>query len=242
VPGTFHQFQPNVTFKPLDNKLVRQALDFGIDRKRMVESIFLGETTPESLPWLPSSPAYEAAKNTTYGFDLDRAKSLLSQAGVSNLSFDFLHNGATPEYGQMAEIYNGDMAKIGVTINIKVLPTAQMLDAIQKQTYNGLYTLNDPWCSMEPITLFTSSSSAQFRKNNAGYTNDRYTQMVRTVATEPDPAKRKQQYSALNDFLLDEAFHMPVTQSPGRILAAANVKGIEHRQMDRFILTNTFLA
>ena len=87
-----------------------------------------------------------------------------------------------------------------------------------------------------------AEGSAQFRKNNAGYTNDRYTQMVRTVATEPDPAKRKQQYSALNDFLLDEAFHMPVTQSPGRILAAANVKGIEHRQMDRFILTNTFLA
>jgi hypothetical protein len=46
----------------------------------------------------------------------------------------------------------------------------------------------------------------------------------------------------LNDFLLDEAFHMPVTQSPGRIIAGANVKGIEHRQMDRFILTNTHLA
>ena len=35
---------------------------------------------------------------------------------------------------------------------------------------------------------------------------------------------------------------MPVTQSPGRILASARVKGIEDRQMDRFILTNTSLG
>jgi peptide/nickel transport system substrate-binding protein len=242
VPGTFHQFQPNVTFKPLDNKLVRQALSYALDRQRMVDTIFQGETTPESLPWLPSSPAYEAAKNNHYAFDLDKTKSLLSQAGVSNLTLDVVYTGATPEYGQMSEIYQSDLAKIGVTLNLKTLATAQMLDTIQKQTYSGLYTLNDPWCSMEPITLFTSSSSAQYRRNNAGYTNDRYTQMVNTVAAEPDPAKRKQLYSQLNDFLLDEAFHMPITQSPGRILAAANVRGIEHRQMDRFMMTNAYLA
>jgi peptide/nickel transport system substrate-binding protein len=242
VPGTFHQFQPNVTFKPLDNKLVRQALTFALDRQRMVDTIFQGETTPESLPWLPSSPAYEADKNNAHAFDLEKTKSLLSQAGVSNLTLDVVYTASTPEYGQMSEIYQSDLAKVGVTLNLKTLATAQMLDTIQKQTYNGLYTLNDPWASMEPITLFTSSSSAQYRKNNAGYTNDRYTQMVQTVATEPDPAKRKQQYSQLNDFLLDEAFHMPVTQSPGRVLAAANVKGIEHRQMDRFMLMNTWLA
>jgi ABC-type transport system substrate-binding protein len=142
----------------------------------------------------------------------------------------------------MGEIYHSDLAKIGVTLNLKTLATAQMLDTIQKQTYNGLYTLNDPWASMEPITLFTSSSSAQHKKNNAGYKNDQYTQMVNTVATEPDAAKRKALYAQLNDFLLDEAFHMPVTQSPGRVIAAANVKGIETRQMDRFMLTNTWLA
>jgi peptide/nickel transport system substrate-binding protein len=242
VPGTFHQFQPNVTFKPLDNKLVRQALSYALDRQRMVDTIFQGETVPESLPWLPSSPAYEAAKNNHYAFDLDKTKSLLSQAGISNLTLDVVYTAATPEYGQMSEIYQSDLAKIGVTLNLRSLATAQMLDTIQKQTYPGMYTLNDPWCSMEPITLFTSSSSAQYRKNNAGYTNDSYTQMVKTVAAEPDPAKRKQLYSQLNDFLLDEAFHMPVTQSPGRILAAANVRGIEHRQMDRFVMTNTYFA
>src|SRR6185312_12381712 len=95
VPGTFHQFQPNVTFKPLDNKLVRQALAYALDRQRMVDSIFLGETTPECLPWLPSSPAYEASKNATYAFDLDKTRALLNQAGVSNLTLDVVYTAAT---------------------------------------------------------------------------------------------------------------------------------------------------
>jgi peptide/nickel transport system substrate-binding protein len=241
-PSTFHQFQPNVTFKPLDNKLVRQALSYAIDRKRIVDSVFLGETTSESLPWLPSSPAYEAEKQNFYTFDLDKAKALLGQAGINNLTLDLVYTTSDPAYAQMGEIYNSDLAKIGVTLTLKSLAVAQLLDTIQKQTYNGLYTLNDPWANMEPITLFTSSSSAQHKKNNGGYKNDQYTEMVNTVATEADPLKRKALYSKLNDFLLDEAFHMPVTQSPGRVVAAANVKGIDTRQMDRFMLTNTWLA
>lgn len=242
TPGTFHQFQPNVTFKPLDNKLVRQALSHAIDRERVVDSVMLGETTPESLPWLASSPAYEAAKQNHFTFDLDKSKALLDQSGVGSLTLDFTYAMTDPAYPQMAQIFQADLAKIGVTLNLKPVQIVQLLDTIQHQTYNGLYTLNDPWASMEPITLFTSSSSAGYRKNNAGYQNDQYTELVSAVSTEPDPAKRKQMYSELNDFLLDQAFHMPVTQSPGRIVTSARVQGIEHRQMDRFMLTNAYFA
>jgi ABC-type transport system substrate-binding protein len=142
----------------------------------------------------------------------------------------------------MGQIYQADLAKIGVTLNLKSLQIVQMLDTIQHQTYNGLYTLNDPWASMEPATLFTSSSSAGYRKNNGGYKNDRYTELVTAVSTEADAAKRKQMYPQLNDFLLDEAFHMPVTQSPGRIVTTASVHDVEHRQMDRFMLTNAWIS
>ena len=162
VPGTFHQFQPNVTFKPLDDSRVRQALSYAIDRKRIADSVMLGETVPESLPWQPSSPAFDAAKQNYFGFDLDKAKSMLDGAGSPNLNLDFVYTTTDPAYAQMAQIYQADLAKIGVTLNLKPLTIVQLLDTIQHQTYNGLYTLNDPWASMEPITLFTSSSSAGY--------------------------------------------------------------------------------
>jgi len=43
-----------------------------------------------NLPWPTYSPAYEAAKNTSYPFDLDKAKSLLASAGVP--TFDTVIN------------------------------------------------------------------------------------------------------------------------------------------------------
>ncbi len=42
--------------------------------------------------------------------------------------------------------------------------------------------------------------------NQAGFYDDNFTNMVLTVATEPDGAKRKQLYSRLDDFLLDAAY------------------------------------
>src|SRR5215470_8761382 len=50
----------NLTIPPFDNKLVRQALCYAVDKKRFVDSILGGVGAPESLPWLPASPAYEA--------------------------------------------------------------------------------------------------------------------------------------------------------------------------------------
>src|SRR6185437_13779587 len=46
-----YQLQPNVTFKPLDDKRVRQALNYALDRKRIADTVLLGLVGPEDLPW-----------------------------------------------------------------------------------------------------------------------------------------------------------------------------------------------
>ena len=63
------------------------------------------------------------------------------------------------------------------------LAVAQRLDKMQDQTYNGMYASNDTWAAMEPVSFFTSSSIAGVKKNNGGYYNDRYTQLVNAIAT-----------------------------------------------------------
>jgi ABC-type oligopeptide transport system substrate-binding subunit len=37
-----YQIQPNVTFQPLGNKLVREALNYAIDRQRMCDTVLMG--------------------------------------------------------------------------------------------------------------------------------------------------------------------------------------------------------
>jgi peptide/nickel transport system substrate-binding protein len=204
--------------------------------------VLLGLVGPEDLPWPTNSPAYEAAKNSMYTFDLDKAKSMLSQAGVNDLQLDFVYAPTAPEYATIPQIYQADLAKIGVTLNIKNMEIAALFDVIHHQKYNGFYTLNDSWAAMEPISMLSVGASLNPKINNAGFSDDSYTQLVAKTAAEPDPAKRKQMYSQLNDFILDQSFGMPIAPSTSRVVTQAAVKGLEFRLNDVMYLGNVSLG
>jgi peptide/nickel transport system substrate-binding protein len=237
-----YQIQPNVTYKPLDDKRVRQALNYAIDRKRITDTVLLGLVGPMDLPWPANSPAYEAAKNNVYAFDLDKAKSLLAEAGVSNLELDFVFAPTLPEYGTIAQIVQSDLAKIDVKMNVRSMEIAALLDLIHTQKYNGVYTLNDSWAAMEPVSMLAAGASLNPLKNNAGFSNDQYTQLTTMALTEPDVAKRKQIYSQINDFILDQSFGIPIAPTTDRVLARAAVKGVEFRFNNVMYLGNASLG
>ena len=95
--GSWYTLAFNTTVPPFDNKLVRQALNYAIDRNRFVQTALQGVGAVQDIVWWPSSAAYEPGKIGTYSFDLDKTKSLLAQAGVSNLTTDVLPLPGLPE-------------------------------------------------------------------------------------------------------------------------------------------------
>jgi len=204
--------------------------------------VLLGLVGPQDLPWPAASPAYEAAKNTIYNQDLDKAKSLLAEAGVSNLQLDFVYAPTLPEYGTIAEIVQSDWAKIGVTLTVKSMEIAALFDIIHSQRYNGLYTLNDSWAAMEPVSMLAAGASLNPKVNNAGFSNEEYTRLTASAAAEPDAAKRKQIYSQINDFIIDQSFGMPLAPSTSRVITKANVQGLEFRFNDVMWLGNVSIG
>src|SRR4029077_9990047 len=101
-------------------KRVRQALNYALDRKRFAETIFHSAATPINLPWSESSPAFDAARNAMYPYDLDKARALLKDAGVSSFETDILVIGiAQPQLLAFTQIYQASLASIGVKVNIK---------------------------------------------------------------------------------------------------------------------------
>ena len=80
--GQYFYATANATVPPTDNKLLRQAISYAIDRKRFADTILKGfGGEPQDLPWTPRSPAWDETKNNVYTFDLDRAKSLVEPRG-----------------------------------------------------------------------------------------------------------------------------------------------------------------
>jgi peptide/nickel transport system substrate-binding protein len=232
----------NLTKPPFDNKMLRQALAYAVDKQRFVDTILGGVGAPESLPWLPASPAYEATKQNFYAFDLDKAKSLLAQSGVTNLEFDYMANPVNDQTTGFGQIYQSDLAKIGVKMNIRNYDGATWIDQVNGRKFFGMYMASGTYFNLSPSTAFTNGKAFNPDLNNSAYKSDKYVQLITTGATETDAAKLKDAYSQLNDLVLDEAFVFLITISPPTLVAASNVRGIQWTAHESPWYVNTWLA
>ncbi|MBV9895745.1 MAG: ABC transporter substrate-binding protein [Chloroflexi bacterium] len=242
VSGNYFLFGLNLGIPPLDNKQVRQALNYALDRNRFVETFMFGTGTAQSLPWPSSSPAFEASKQNFYTFDLDKAASLLKAAGVSELTLDCNVLNAWPQLVSFAPVYQADLAKIGVTLNVRSLELATWVDEAVNRKYKGMYLSNSTFAQLEPSSTLSNGRATDPNSNNSLFQNDAYSKLIAQASAEPDLAKRKAFYSQLNDILLDESFIMVLAGAPPTLVARANVMGIAPSAHDGFYYDNTFLA
>jgi len=93
-------------------------MNLALDRRRFTDNVLNGLTEPTYIVWLKSSPAWDASIDVGE-FNLDRARTLLSEAGYPNgFQTRIQTNGAYPELTKFAEIVQADLSKIGVKLDI----------------------------------------------------------------------------------------------------------------------------
>ncbi|MBV8084435.1 MAG: ABC transporter substrate-binding protein [Chloroflexi bacterium] len=237
--GRYYVAGWNVTNKPLDNKLVRQAMNYAMDRKRFVDTLLLGLGEPKTLPWLQGTPAYE---NKGFTFDLDKAKALLQQAGASGFDMEYLISPNFPELSDLGQIYQADLAKIGVKLTIRQSDSTAFFDAINNVRYPGMYAITQARANLAPGIALLGGGGYTPQTNNEGFKNDAYTQLANATATETDPAKQKQLYSQVNDLLVDQAFCTAIASASPRLLMTASAQGIGYTLHEGFDWNKTWLA
>ena len=224
----------NAGLAPTDNKMLRQAINYAIDRKRFTDTVMKGFTgEPRALPWAKSSPAFDAQKNMAYGYDLDKAKSLVTQSGLSNIEFDisWATAGYAAEYQALATIIQGDLQKLGIKTNLKPTdpPTFTQQGTGLKPPFNGMRLSAGAFAQLkEAGSEFALSRTFGYASNASGFYDDNWTALAAGVATEPDPAKRKTMYGQINDFILDQSWAMVVTPYPDIVATRPNVMDLKY--------------
>jgi peptide/nickel transport system substrate-binding protein len=239
--GTTWNLYANCTIAPTNNKLVRQALNYALDRKRIAQVVWHGLAQPVTLPWSPTSQAYDASKSEAFGFDLDQASSLLAKAGVSGINLDLQWSTASDDFAIVAQIYQADLAKIGVGLTLKPLSPPVFIDFIQNKKYQGLSYVQGTNGQLQPAGLLQGGLYDP-ATNSAGFKDDAYTQLVNEVLSVTDPARQKSLYAQLNDYFLDQSWVLPVTQNPPRVAARANVHGLRYDAHETPVLSDVWLT
>ena len=111
---------------------VRQAVNHAIDRESIVEALLFGQGQA-SWQIFPDGYFANSPDAATYPYDPDRARELLAEAGYPDgFSFELITS-AIPARVQVAEAIQGQLAQVGITMNISQVPGAQIADVFYAQ-------------------------------------------------------------------------------------------------------------
>ena len=205
----------NLQMKPLDDKRVRQALNYGVDREGLVQTQLRGFGTPANSPLAPSDFGYNPT-NRGYAYDPAYAKQLLTQAGYPNgFSLKIVVQEADEP---LAEALQGMWARIGVRLEIGRMehgvfsqtifasPEAKRAQGIGGVLASWAANNADPDYQLSP--LYRTSAWSPAGANVGFYSNPRLDSLLREAAGELDLEKRKALYYQAQRIITEDAPHV----------------------------------
>ncbi|MCL4466955.1 MAG: ABC transporter substrate-binding protein [Chloroflexi bacterium] len=205
----------NTTIKPFDDKRVRQAVSWAIDRQRFCDTYNQGLVQPWSLPWPPYSPAYDADLNQTYNKrDVAKAKQLLKDAGYEN-GFDvkMLATRSRPGYTELAEQLQSDLKDAGIRVTLDIQDEA----AWRPKFIDGNFQMATHTFGRNnkvPASMFEQAVVWRPDKNSAQFKSDQFTSLTKQASSTMDQEKAKPIYKQINQLIIDECFTLTVAPQP----------------------------
>ena len=138
-------FMFNTLKKPFDDKRVRQAFYYAVDVDKLISNAMAGHAA-KVTSFLPESHENYHKASTVYTYDPEKAKSLLSEAGVTDLSFELMTNNNWVK--NLAAGIKNDLDAIGVncTINETKIDWASLAESADVLPYDVMLTPGDPTC------------------------------------------------------------------------------------------------
>jgi peptide/nickel transport system substrate-binding protein len=218
--------------KPFDNVKVRQAIAMAINRKALVDTFYTKQDTlatgfqpPAILGSNPNLPAIE--------YNPDKAKALLTEAGFPNgFTTDFWYipviRGYFPDSKAIAEAMAVDLAKIGVTVNLKTEDWATYLqDRLDGKFPMWMLGWGSDNGDPDNFIGYHFAHPVGQPKTEDCYGNDQLAQLLIDGAKEPDVAKREKIYQQAEQIVHDDMARLPIAWTAGQVFFRKDVKGYE---------------
>ncbi|MCC6179889.1 MAG: ABC transporter substrate-binding protein, partial [Chloroflexi bacterium] len=232
----------NTSTPPLDKKEVRQAINYAIDRKRVVSAALSGIGEAFAIPWSKSSLAYDAARQNAFPLDVAKAKALLTQAGVADgIDLPFVTSQALPGLSKMAQVIQSDLAKANIRVKIEEVEAAVLTTNLTGRKFTHAWNLGFGFNNLHPSTMPSVAFPWRVGLNSSYYESPEYADLVAKAQVTTDPAQAKDVFARLTDHILDASFVLPVTPQKRMWATRADVRDVNWGQEDALFLERSWL-
>ncbi|RZU34203.1 ABC transporter substrate-binding protein [Blastococcus saxobsidens] len=219
----------------LQDERVRQAIAHAIDRETIVNSL-LPEGAEVATQFMPPTVDGWAEDVTTYEYDVEKAKSLLAEAGATGTTLRFFYptdvsRPYLPDPAAMFQVISQNLTDAGFTVQPTALPwNPDYLNAVQAGQadihllgWTGDY--NDAYNFIG--TFFAEASNNQASAEFGAFSAPEIFAALAEADSEPDPANRTEMYQEANRLIMDYLPAVPVSHSPPALVVSERVQGLE---------------
>ena len=186
---------------------VRQAINYAIDKDALLKSVGQGMGTVTSQIFSPASEAYVKELDNAYGYDVDKAKSLLKTAGLDN-GFTLKMPTSSDMDPALAPAIRDQLAKVGIKVEWVDVPSAQYQAEQQSGKYSAAFTaFGQPVVAWSAISgSVTDVAPWNIFKSSTDQSKTLLSSILAGSSGSGDAAKKTQD---LNKYLVDNAWFDP---------------------------------
>jgi oligopeptide transport system substrate-binding protein len=235
-------YSMNMTKPPFDDLRVRRAFTLGVDREALSD---FRKTTKPLYDLTPAGifPEYDAARqrlgSTRYGFDPEKARALLTEAGfpvektatgyscpkfpTDRVSITFNTNENNRAVGEFVQAQWKQ--HLGITVPLKTMEFKAYLPFFKALEYEGFALFLWSGDYMDPYT-FLSLHYGEENEGASGFYEEQYDTMLDEANAELDATKRYEKLAAAEALLIEKMPIVPLTIAATNWIKKPYVKGL----------------
>lgn len=204
----------NTKSPKLADKRVRQAINFAIDKKYILEAMLGNMNARATGPIAMGSPYYSADVEK-YDFNLGQATKLLDDAGLKpgangvRMTLDIDAIPGSTDFKAIQEYMKPALAKIGIEANVRLSPDfptwARRVSSLQfEATLDSVYNWGDPVIGVHRTWLSSNIKPGVIWSNTQSYSNPKVDEWLAAAGQEMNLAKRKELYKQMQKAVVDD--------------------------------------
>ena len=194
---------------PLLKKEVRQAINYGFDREKMMRYLRNNTGYPGTSGFVPMGlSSFDTTKVQGYHYDPDKALELLAQAGYPNgQGLPSIPLSVSADYIDLCQYIQHELGQIGINLTLDVQQAAQqrqMMRSYQLPFFRGSWICDYP----DPenyLSLFYSKNLQPNGSNYTHYVNPKYDKLFEKSQSCLNDSLRNLYYTQLDAMLMEDA-------------------------------------
>ncbi len=217
-------FTFNTQKAPFDNLLVRQAVTLAMDYEGVKDNVYNGKATVPS-GFMPAKFTDHDNSIPQQEQNLEKAKELMKQSGAGECTVSVHLCEGSDDQVQMAQILQANLAEIGITLEIKVMPWLSLVEEnASPDTAPEMSALNMGAFTGDSVFFLKQNFHSMYSGqpyNWSFYENPDFDKAIDKAAATVDEAEKQEYLNTAQKILVDNCAALYIT-SPDSVEAINN--------------------